>query len=508
MYSESFKSIFHHPFTARRSPATGGRSFNLVVQGFTPLAYSILCAAEPKEVKMHSSEQVSRMHQQNTLSRRAFMCRTLVLGISSATLPTLLANCAPAPAAPGSATEGEEAAPGGETVELVYWTVLGNVDGIIMDALVQQFSAENPDIEIESLQGVEEFEAKLQSSVLTGTGPDVTLYRLHYVGPYAAREIVLPMDAGELGDAGVVGENFDSRVWEATFYQGEQFAIPFDIHLFALFRNTKLFADGGLDPESPPTTLDEWYSMAEALNQGDVVGTAVYSWPPGMFWIYYGLMKQFGGELFLDEGTRVDLTTPAHIEPVQWWHDLRWNINPEAKNGDLTRTGMVGLWLDGPWTLSLWSDPERSQIVSDYAISMLPQHDPENPAVWANSHCFSLPKPQAVDAAKQAAAVRLMKWLAEHSYDWSDQAGQIPASNLVRESEAWLSGDGQILQGSRQFAEALPYAHYFPQHPMFFEVSDRIAAALDAAINTQTTTPEAAMQQATDEINQILAQGA
>lgn len=437
------------------------------------------------------------------LSRRDFMRRTLAVGVSGAALSTFFAGCTTAPAAPGAPAE--EAAPAAENVRLVYWTVLGNVDGIIMDALVKQYTDENPGVEIESLQGVEEFEAKLQASVLTGTGPDMTLFRMHYIGPYAARDVVIPFDASGLADAGVVRDNFDSRVWDATIYEGEQYAIPFDVHLFSLFRNTKLFADAGLDPAVPPTTLTEWYDMAKTLNQGDVVGTAIYSWPPGMFWIYYGLMHQFGGELFLDEGTRVDLTTPAHVDPVQWWHDLRWDINPDAKNGDLTRTGMVGMWLDGPWTLSLWSDPERSQIVEDYAISLMPQHDPANPAVWANSHTFALPKPAEVVAEKQTAAIQLMKWLTEHSYEWSAQAGMVPAANQVRASDEWLSGTGQILEGSRQFAEALPYAYYFPQHPQFFEISDRIAAALDGAINAQTVTPAEAMQQATDEVNAILA---
>jgi multiple sugar transport system substrate-binding protein len=342
--------------------------------------------------------------------------------------------------------------------------------------------------------------------VLTGTGPDLTLFRLHYVGPYAARNVIVPLDVGLLSEEGVVKENFDARVWDATFYQGNQFAIPFDIHLFTLFRNKALFTQAGLDPEQPPKTLTEWYDMAKTMTQGDIIGTAIYGWPPGMFWIYYGLMKQYGAELFLDEGTRVDLTTPAHIEPVEWWHSLRWDINPEAKNGDLVRTGKVGLWLDGPWTLSLWSDPERSTIVKDYAISMMPQHDPEKPALWANSHCLALPKPANVDPAKQTAAIQFMKWLSEHSFDWSDRAGQIPASSIVRSSEQWQRGGSQILQGSRAFAEALPYTHFLPQHPKMFEVADRIAAALDAAINTQETTAVAAMQKATDEVNAILAQ--
>ncbi len=387
---------------------------------------------------------------------------------------------------------------------LVFWTVLGNVDGIVMDEMVQGFRREHPDIQVESLQGVEDFEAKLQAAVLTGTGPDITLYRLHYVGPYAARNVVVPLDATLLEAEGVLRENYDARVWDATHYEGQQYAIPLDIHLFALFYNSQVFESAGLDPDQPPATLEDWYDMAKTINSDDVVGTAIYGWPPGMFWIWYGLIKQYGGELFSEDGTRVDLTTPAHIEPTKWWHDLRWDINPDAVNGDLTRTGRVGIWLDGPWTLSLWSDPERSQIVDDYRIAMMPQHDVANPAVWANSHCFSLPRPSDIDNNKMAASIALMKYLSENSLSWSASAGQIPASSVVRESDAWRNGTGKILEGSRQFAEALPHTVFFPRHPMMFEVADRIAAALDAAINTEDVTAEEALQQATEEVNDIL----
>jgi ABC-type glycerol-3-phosphate transport system substrate-binding protein len=174
-------------------------------------------------------------------TRRQFVKMALALGISGGAISSFLAACAPTPAAtevaPAEPAEEEEPMPtevpaeapaGGEKVKLIYWTVLGNVDGIIMDALVKQFMDENPNIEIESLQGVEDFEAKLQSSVLTGVGPDVTLFRLHYVGPYASRNVILPFDSGQLSDQGVLKENFDQRVWDGTPFTKES-STPFHL---------------------------------------------------------------------------------------------------------------------------------------------------------------------------------------------------------------------------------------------------------------------------------------
>src|SRR5262245_29967326 len=49
-------------------------------------------------------------------------------------------------------------------VKIRYWTILGSVDGIVMNDLVKKFSDENPDIAVESLQGLTDFVQKMQAS--------------------------------------------------------------------------------------------------------------------------------------------------------------------------------------------------------------------------------------------------------------------------------------------------------------------------------------------------------
>src|SRR5712691_2622795 len=65
-------------------------------------------------------------------------------------------------------------------VAIRYWTILGSVDGIVMNDLVRKFSEANPDIRVESLQGVTDFITKMETAAISGTAPDVAIVRHTY----------------------------------------------------------------------------------------------------------------------------------------------------------------------------------------------------------------------------------------------------------------------------------------------------------------------------------------
>src|SRR5438552_4215557 len=122
-------------------------------------------------------------------SRRVFL-RFAFVAAGGAAAATLLSACGPsqapsggaaAPNAPAAKPTTAAPAPAGATptaatglqaaptatpypvanfgsssakVSIRYWTILGSLDGIVMNDLVRKFSEANPDIRVESLQGV------------------------------------------------------------------------------------------------------------------------------------------------------------------------------------------------------------------------------------------------------------------------------------------------------------------------------------------------------------------
>jgi multiple sugar transport system substrate-binding protein len=388
-------------------------------------------------------------------------------------------------------------------VKIRYWTILGSVDGIVMNDLVKKFSTENPDIAVESLQGLTDFIQKMQASGISGTAPDVALVRHTYIGPFADKNILSPFETGELEAAGIKEADYDPTVWKFTQYQGKQYTVPLDIHLHAMVYNKKILSDNGLQV---PTTLDEWMAAVKKVTQGDIIGYNTFALGAGaqefMTWYIYSIWSQYGVKMISDDGTKAAFNTPDGITAIKWMKDIQNTGNPKnVPTGDLQRTGKVASWADGPWISTLFFDKTKAPAADDIDAAPLPQHDPNKKAVWAQSHQFSLPKQADANADRRAASLKFILWMSQHSVDWA-KAGQVPARNSARDEA--LKSDNIFLQKLKTWASELPYASFIPPHPKLLEVMPRIAANVEGAILDQWTVEEG-LKKAEDEVNQILA---
>jgi multiple sugar transport system substrate-binding protein len=388
-------------------------------------------------------------------------------------------------------------------VKIRYWTILGSVDGIVMNDLVKKFSADNPDIAVESLQGLNDFIPKMQSSSISGTAPDVVIVRHTYIGPFADKNILTSFETGELEAAGIKAEDYDPTVWGFTQYQGKQYTVPLDIHAHAMLYNKKILADNKLQV---PTTLDEWTNAVKTVTKGDIIGYNTFALGAGaqeyMTWYIHGIWAQYGVKMISDDGTKAAFNTPDGIAAIKWMKDIQNIGNPKnAPTGDLQRTGQVMSWADGPWISTLFFDKTKAPAADDIDVAPLPQKNPNKKAVWAQSHQFALPRQGTPDPERRAAALKFILWMSQHSVDWA-KAGQVPARNSARQEA--LSSDNIFLQKLKTWASELPYVSFIPSHPKLLEVMPRIAANVEGAILGQWTVEEG-MKKAEDEVNAILA---
>ena len=390
-------------------------------------------------------------------------------------------------------------------VSIRYWTILGSVDGIVMNDLVRKFAEANPDIRVESLQGVTDFVTKMEAAAISGTAPDVAIVRHTYIGPFAAKNVLTPLTSDELNQVGIKQEDFDPNVWKFTQYEGQQYTVPLDIHLHAMLYNKKLLGDAGF--AKPPATLDEWLDVVKKTTKGDVLGYNTFAIGGGaqefMTWYWYGIVRQFGVDMLTPDASKAAFNTPEAVAAVTWMHDMQQTGNPKSvPAGDLQRTGKVASWADGPWISTLYFDKAKAEAADDIDVAPLPQHDPSKPATWAQSHQFALPRQKNADPARREATLRFVKWMGEHSVDWA-KAGQVPARNSAREEA--LSSDNVFLQKLRTWASELSYGAFMPSSPKLLEVMPRIAANVEGALLNQWSV-EDGLKKAEDEVNAILAQ--
>jgi multiple sugar transport system substrate-binding protein len=165
---------------------------------------------------------------------------------------------------------------GAAPVTLSAWTGYPEVEPFYKKC-AEEYAKTHPGFKLETLSSqLREMEQKLTAAVPTDTGPD-----LFDIG----RNISLTF-----ADAGILPENppkvmslvkskaYPAVVVEYNTYKGKVYGIPFlEGSKPALFYNTKMFKEVGLDPSKPPATFDELMAAARKLAKKDASGNLVRS---------------------------------------------------------------------------------------------------------------------------------------------------------------------------------------------------------------------------------------
>ena len=94
---------------------------------------------------------------------------------------------------------------------------------------------------------------------------------------------------------------------------GDYYGLPTAVRSLALFYNKKLFQEAGLDPTKPPQTLDELLDAAKKTTKRDAAGNMTSAGitldmaGQDHHWWREVLVRQFGGEPYSDDNSKVDL---------------------------------------------------------------------------------------------------------------------------------------------------------------------------------------------------------
>jgi multiple sugar transport system substrate-binding protein len=147
-----------------------------------------------------------------------------------------------------------------------------------------------------------------QQKVGTAAGakqlPDVLASDVVYAPNYASKGIYLDITSrvNQLS----FKDTLAPAHMKAATYNGKVFAVPHDIDLSAVFYNKVLFTKAGLDPDKPPTTLDELYTDAKKINGlgGKVHGYFFGGGCPGcMLFTTWPMIWASGGGVLNEQGT-------------------------------------------------------------------------------------------------------------------------------------------------------------------------------------------------------------
>jgi multiple sugar transport system substrate-binding protein len=383
----------------------------------------------------------------------------------------ILSSCAstttPAPQKPAEAQPSMTEAPASTEcktpTKITYWDGLGAPDNVPMGELVKQYNAENKDcVQVEEIVldwGT--LYSKLPLDAKAGNLPCVSTMHMPFIRQYVDLGILKPVD-DLVAQAGIDKNDIAEVAWANTQWDGKRYALPLDMHPFGLYYNVKMFKEAGLDPDKPPTNMQEFIDYAQKLTVDkngdgtpDQYGTSLGYSAGGPFRTWMSLLWQQGGKVLTDDGTKAAFNTPEAEKALQFLHDwvYKYKISPKAEedtDSDFMK-GVVAMTITGPWAMGDYDKIDGLE----YRTAPVPIFYDQQ-AVWDQPHSIVFPDCGSPEGT--AAAIKFAKWLAyDQDYYWTSHSGHQP----IRKSVA-NSAEFKKLANWQAFAAELPFSHQYP----------------------------------------------
>ena len=350
-----------------------------------------------------------------------------------------------------------------EIVTIEYWQYFFDARVDAMNRLIQQFEAANPDVRVVHNSDIPyaDFRDKIAASAPAGVGPDVATMFYGWVPAWVDAGYLIPLSAEDF-PPDEIATTFSPMVPNSQF-EGEYWAIPTAVRTLALFWNKDLFVEAGLDPESPPTTLEELEEMAQALTKYDDAGNIeIEGFPvalPGQahHWFREVLVRQFGGVPYSDDNKTVMYNSSEGCEAFEYMLQFETVFNTGSNDlfEDATQAFLQGksaLHIDGSFRIgSIASNaPDLN-----YGVTELPVGNGVQ-STFGSYWTHGITRKAAEDPARLEAATRFLKFIttAESGSIWVNKVGELPAQLEAASNEDLLADP---ILGA--FAAGLPYAH-------------------------------------------------
>lgn len=399
--------------------------------------------------------------------------------------------------APSAAASVEPAAiePPESAITIQFWTPFTGPDGPFMQELVDQFNAEGTTITVE-MSVLPDYYTEVNTAAQADALPQVGIMHLDQI-PLNAENFLISPIADLTSALALSGEDFTEAVWNGTFWKGEQYAIPMDIHPFSTYWNKAAFEEAGLDPESPPAGEDGLRDALAALIEAGYDGPTWSNHGFGAGNTWASLFYQAGGSWTNEDYTEATWNDEAGLRALEYMKALVDDgLHPAAVEIDAEinafLTGDSALIFTGPWQTTRLAEA----LGDDLGAGPFPQVFGEG--VWAGSHTLAVF--EGVSDEERQAAYYFINWLTSHATEWAG-AGMPAARASVRESQEF-----QDVQYIGAIAEQLPAARFFPPVPEGYNLLYGEGGATEAVISVLVgdQEPQPALDASVERYTQLL----
>jgi sn-glycerol 3-phosphate transport system substrate-binding protein len=394
---------------------------------------------------------------------------------------------------------------------MFYPVAVGGPLTKLVDKLVQEFEAENPDISVKAIYSgnYSDTMTKAMTSLKGGNPPHLSVILSTEIFTLIDNDAILAFD-----DLVTTSEE---KQWLGKFYPalmensrtgGKTWSIPFQRSTIVMYYNKDAFRKAGLDPDKPPATWEELAEMGKKLVMKDASGK-VTQWGLEIpstgypYWMFGALSKQNSEVLMNDAGTETYFDNPGVVQALEFWENLgqKQEIMPKGTiEWGTLRTDFLEQKTAIMWHSTGNLTAVKKNASFDFGVAMLPaKKERGTPTGGGNFYIFKKTTPE-----ERAAALKFVQWMTQpkRTAQWSIGTGYLGTRADAYETDelkAYVKSFSAAAVARDQLKYATADLSVHENGRVYKILNDAIQAALTGA-----KTPEKALQDAQKQAERIL----
>lgn len=405
-------------------------------------------------------------------------------------------------------------------VEITFWHSAARANEETLRRITDEYNSSQSDVNVTLVNQTtyNDTLTKYVAGLSTGDLPDIVQIEDTALQQMIDTQSVLPAQACVKADKYDLSDHVQ-RVVDYYTVDGTLWPMPFNVSNPVFYYNKKAFTQAGLDPNKPPTTLDEITADAKKLKETGVVSKAGFALKTDPWYLEQWLAK--AGQPYVNNGNgrkaRADAVvfdSKQGLEIFTWMSDMVssglafTNANEgQAQFDNLLSigTGSSAMTIDTSASLGTISSVLSGGGYPNVELGVAPMPGPVGKGgILVGGAALYISNKS--DPAKQAAAWDFSKYLntAQVQADWAAGTGYVPvveaATKLPEVQELWAKNPGykvaydQLLTGVNNVATAGPVIGAYKA------VRDAVVTAQNSMF-TQGVKPKAALKAAKAKAN-------
>lgn len=390
-------------------------------------------------------------------------------------------------------------------VQLTLWQgVNPPANRDVLQALVERFNREHPQIQVTSLYVGQEDQQmpKILASVVGKSPPDLLWFNSTITAQLVELNAIRPLD--DFLAASSLKSEIDPALLESMQFQNKLWSVPFGTNNAGIFYRPSLFKAAGIT-DLPQTWAElrlvaqtltkdtdgdgrtDQYGMLLPLGKGE---WTVFMWLPFLW--------SNDGEL-TDSSQAVNLVSQKATSALQFWRDLIDDgstvLSLPERGYEMNRflAGKVAMQLSGPWTLG-----QLQQTGVDFDVFPIPSEVGQATVVGGENLFLFKTTPE-----RERAAFTFAEFVMSEAFQtqWAMETGYLPVNLKARQSPVYQAFLQQHPQ-AKVFIEQAKFGRSRPILAGYSRISDSLGRAIESVLLGKSS-PQAALLAAQRRIDLI-----